>query len=219
MKNYKNEKSPIFITQRRLLGSGKSGLEVSALGFGCMGMNYHRGSHPSREAMIKLVGQVVDRGVTLFDTAETYGPFTNEELVGDALRLYRCGVVISTKFGFARQDGKSIGLDSRPEQIRAAAEGSLKRLKTEMIDLLYQHRFDPNVPIEDVAGTVSDLIREGKVRHFGLCEVGADIIRRAHSVQPLTAVQSEYSLMWREPERDILPVLQELGIGFVPYSP
>ena len=208
-----------LITQRRTLGSGKNSLEVSALGFGCMGMNYHRGLHPDRSAMIKLLRQAAELGVTFFDTAETYGPFTNEELVGEGLAPFRNELVISTKFGFNYEGSAVTGLNSRPERIRWVAEESLKRLKIEVIDLFYQHRFDPNVPIEDVAGTVKDLIQEGKVRHFGLCEVGPQTIRRAHAVQPLTAIQSEYSLMWREPEKDVLPVLEELGIGFVPYSP
>jgi len=208
-----------LISKRRTLGAGDSGMEVSALGFGCMGMNYHRGIHPGREAMIKLVRQAVERGVTLFDTAETYGPFINEELVGEALAPVRNQVMISTKFGFTHEGGKANGLNSRPEHIRRAAEESLKRLRIEVIDLYYQHRLDPAVPIEEVAGAVKDLIKEGKVRRFGLCEVGAETIRRAHAVQPLTAVQSEYHLMWREPEEQVLPVCQELRIGFVPYSP
>ena len=198
---------------------GKSSLEVSALGLGCMGMSYHRGPAPDRNAMIALIRKAVELGVTLFDTAEVYGPFTNEELVGEALFPFRKEVVIATKFGFNFENGKSTGLNSRPERIRQVAEESLKRLKSRSIDLFYQHRFDPNVPIEDVAGTVKDLIREGKVKHFGLCEVGAQTVRRAHSVQPLTAVQSEYSLMWKQPEKEVLPILEELGIGFVPYSP
>lgn len=204
-----------LVSARRKLGT----LEVSALGFGCMGMNYHRGPSPDRKAMIKLAHQVVERGVTFFDTAETYGPFINEELVGEALAPFRNKLVISTKFGFNHEGGVRTGPNSRPERIRKVAEESLKRLRIESIDLFYQHRFDPNVPIEDVAGTVKDLIREGKVKHFGLCEVSAETIRRAHAVQPITAVQSEYSLMWREPEKNVLPALEELGIGFVPYSP
>ena len=198
---------------------GKSGLEVSALGLGCMGMSYHRGPAPDRNAMIVLLRKAVELGVTFFDTAEVYGPFINEELLGDALAPFRKGVAIATKFGFNCEAGKSTGLNSRPERICQVAEESLKRLKRDCLDLFYQHRLDPNVPIEDVAGTVKDLIRQGKVKHFGLCEVGADTIRRAHAVQPLTAVQSEYSLMWREPEAEILPALDELGIGFIPYSP
>jgi aryl-alcohol dehydrogenase-like predicted oxidoreductase len=203
--------------QKRNLG--KSGWEVSALGLGCMGMSYHRGPAPDRNAMIALIRQAVELGVTFFDTAEVYGPFINEELLGEALSPFRKGVAIATKFGFNFEDGKSAGLNSRPEHIRQVVEDSLKRLKSESIDLFYQHRADPSVPIEEVAGTVKDLIRQGKVNHFGLCEVGAETIRRAHAVQPVTAVQSEYSLMWREPETNILPTLEELGIGFVPYSP
>jgi aryl-alcohol dehydrogenase-like predicted oxidoreductase len=206
-----------FKMQKRTLG--KSGLEVSALGLGCMGMSYHRGPAPDRNAMIALIRKAVELGVTLFDTAEVYGPFINEELVGEALAPFRKDVAIATKFGFNCEAGKSTGLNSRPEHIRQAADQCLKRLRRDSIDLFYQHRLDPNVPIEDVAGTVRDLIRQGKVKHFGLCEVGVETIRRAHAVQPLTAVQSEYSLMWREPEAEILPTLDELGIGFVPYSP
>jgi aryl-alcohol dehydrogenase-like predicted oxidoreductase len=203
--------------QKRTLG--KNGLEVSALGLGCMGMSYHRGPAPDRNAMIAVIRKAVELGVTLFDTAEVYGPFINEELVGEALSPFRREIAVATKFGFNFENGKSTGPNSRPERIRVVAEESLKRLKRDSIDLFYQHRLDPNVPIEDVAGTVKDLIRQGKVKHFGLCEVGADTIRRAHAVQPVTAVQSEYSLMWREPEAEILPTLEELGIGFVPYSP
>jgi aryl-alcohol dehydrogenase-like predicted oxidoreductase len=184
-----------------------------------MGMTYNRGPHPDREALIQLARRAVERGVTLFDTAETYGPFRNEELVGDALAPLRNGVTISTKFGFNYEGEKVTGLNSRPERIRQVAEDSLKRLKIEVIDLFYQHRLDPKVPIEDVAGAVKELILAGKVRHFGLCEVGPDTIRRAHAVQPLTAIQSEYHLMWREPELDVLPICRELGIGFVPFSP
>jgi len=213
------QSGPSIIPQRRTLGAGKFAMEVSALGFGCMGMSYHRGLHPPKEAMVKLFRQAVERGVTLFDTAETYGPFVNEELAGEALRPVRKQVMISTKFGFNHEGGRSNGLNSRPEQIRRVAEASLKRLRTDVIDLFYQHRLDPNVPIEDVAGTVKDLIAEGKVRRFGLCEIGADTIRRAHAVQPITAIQSEYHLMWREPEEKVLPVCEELRIGFVPYSP
>jgi aryl-alcohol dehydrogenase-like predicted oxidoreductase len=198
---------------------GKNGLEVSALGLGCMGMSYHRGPAPNRNAMIALLRKAVEFGITLFDTAEVYGPFINEELVGEALSPFPKEVAIATKFGFNIENGKSTGLNSRPERIRQVVEESLKRLKRDSIDLFYQHRLDPNVSIEDVAGTVKDLIRQGKVKHFGLCEVSAETIRRAHAVQPLTAVQSEYSLMWREPEEEILPTLEELGIGFVPYSP
>jgi aryl-alcohol dehydrogenase-like predicted oxidoreductase len=203
--------------QKRKLGN--SCLEVSALGLGCMGMSYHRGAAPDRTAMIALIRKAVELGVTFFDTAEVYGPFINEELVGEALFPFRREVVIATKFGSNIQDGKPTGLNSRPERIRQVAEESLKRLKSESIDLFYQHRFDPDVAIEEVAGTVQDLVRQGKVKHFGLCEVGAETIRRAHAVQPLTAVQSEYSLMWRQPEEEVMPTLEELGIGFVPYSP
>jgi len=198
---------------------GNSNLAVSALGLGCMGMSYHRGPTPDRNAMIALIRKSVELGVTFFDTAEVYGPFTNEELVGEALFPFRNEVVIATKFGFNFENGKSTGLNSRPERIRQVAEESLKRLKSECLDLFYQHRSDPGVPIEDVAGAVKDLVQQGKVKHFGLSEVGSETIRRAHAVQPLTAVQSEYSLMWREPEKDVLPTLEELGIGFVPYSP
>lgn len=214
-----NVSTPSKITKQRTLGSGKYSMEVSALGLGCMGMSYHRGRVPDRKVAIALIRKAVEMGVTLFDTAEVYGPFVNEELVGEALTPLRKDVLISTKFGFNIQDGKMAGPNSRPEHIRQVAEQSLKRLKTDYIDLLYQHRVDPNVPIEDVAGTVKDLIKEGKVRRFGLSEAGAETIRRAHAVQPLTAVQSEYSLMWRNPEERVLPVLEELGIGFVPYSP
>jgi len=218
--NQNGTNSPL-ITQRRTLGSGKHSLEVSALGFGCMGMNYHRGLHPDREAMIKLLRQTAERGVTLFDTAEVYGPFTNEELVGEALAPFRGKVAITTKFGWKIDPGSrtSVGLDSRPQHIKEVAEASLKRLKVDAIDLFYQHRVDPDVLIEDVAGAVKELIQEGKVKHFGLSEAGAKTIRRAHAVQPVTAVQSEYHLMWREPEKDVLPVCEELGIGLVPYSP
>jgi aryl-alcohol dehydrogenase-like predicted oxidoreductase len=215
-----NISNPPVITQRRTLGTGTAALEVSALGFGVMGMNHHRGVSPDRKAMIKLLHQAVEHGVTLFDTAEVYGPFTNEELAGEGLYPYRDKIYVTTKFGHDIVNGKSTGkVNSRPETIRKVAEESLKRLRIETIPLFYQHRFDPDVPIEDVAGTVRDLIQEGKVRHFGLCEVGAETIRRAHVVQPVTAVQSEYHLMWREPEKEVLPVCKELGIGFVPYSP
>jgi len=204
--------------EKRMLG--KSGLGVSALGLGCMGMSYGYGPPKDRKEMIDLLRAAVERGVTLFDTAEAYGPFTNEELVGEALAAIRDRVVIATKFGFRLDpDGKQIGLDSRPEHIRQVAEASLRRLRTDVIDLLYQHRVDPDVPIEDVAGTVKELIREGKVRHFGLSEAGVQTIRRAHAVQPVTALQSEYSLWWREPEKEVFPALEELGIGFVPFSP
>jgi aryl-alcohol dehydrogenase-like predicted oxidoreductase len=198
---------------------GNSGLEVSALGLGCMGMSWSYNPVPDRSDMIRLIHEAIEKGVTFFDTAEVYGPYVNEELVGEALAPYRNKVVIATKFGFNFEDGKSTGLNSRPEHIRQAVEGSLKRLKSETIDLLYQHRVDPNVPIEDVAGTVKDLIQEGKVNHFGLSEAGVETIRRAHAVQPVTALQSEYSLFWREPEAEIIPTLEELGIGFVPFSP
>ena len=198
---------------------GNSGLEVSAIGLGCMGMNHHRGPAPDRTEMITLIRAAVERGVTFFDTAEVYGPFTNEELVGEALQPFRKGAVIATKFGFDLGPGGSGGLNSRPERIRQVAEDSLKRLRVEAIDLFYQHRVDPDVPIEDVAGTVKNLITAGKVKHFGLSEPGAETIRRAHAVQPIAAVQSEYSLWWRLPEADVLPACEELGIGFVPYSP
>ena len=198
---------------------GKSGLEVSALGFGCMGISFGYGPATTREEGVAVVRGAVAGGVTFFDTAEVYGPFTNEELVGEALAPVRDQVVIATKFGFKIESGKQAGLDSRPEHIREVADASLTRLRTDHIDLFYQHRVDPNVPIEDVAGAVRDLILEGKVKHFGLSEAGAQTIRRAHAVQPVTALQSEYSLWWREPERDILPTLEELGIGFVPFSP
>src|SRR5881296_3537875 len=201
---------------------GKSNLEVSALGLGCMGMTFSYGPPPDRKEMISLLRAAVDRGVTFFDTAEVYGPYINEELVGEALAPFRGQVVIATKFGW-KIDPKAerglAGLDSRPEQIKRVAEASLKRLKTDVIDLYYQHRVDPNVPIEDVAGAVKDLIQQGKVKHFGLSEAGVQTIRRAHAVQPVTALQSEYSLWWREPEKEILPTLEELGIGFVPFSP
>ena len=198
---------------------GKSGLEVSAIGLGCMGMSHAFVPLPDRNEMIKLIHAAVDRGVTFFDTAEIYGPFTNEELVGEALAPYRNRVVIATKFGFNYVDGKEAGLNSRPEHIKQAVEGSLKRLKIETIDLLYQHRVDPDVPIEDVAGAVQDLIREGKVRYWGLSEASVATIRRAHKVSPLAAVQSEYSMWWRRPEEELLPALEQLGIGFVPFSP
>jgi len=198
---------------------GNSGLEVSALGLGCMGMSFGYGPAGDKNEMIALIRKAVESGVNFFDTAQIYGPFTNEELLGEALAPFRNDVVIATKFGFHFQDGKSIGLNSRPEYIRQTVEDSLKRLNIETIDLLYQHRVDPNVPIEEVAGTVKELIQEGKVKHFGLSEAGVKIIRRAHAVQPVTALQSEYSLFWREPEAEILPTLEELGIGFVPFSP
>ncbi|HWY62569.1 MAG TPA: aldo/keto reductase [Rhizomicrobium sp.] len=204
--------------QRKL---GNSNLEVSAIGLGCMGLSFAYGPAVDREQGLALIRSAVERGVTFFDTAEVYGPFTNEELVGEALAPFRGEVAIATKFGFGIDPatGRQSGLDSRPEHIRQVAEASLKRLRTDRIDLFYQHRVDPGVPIEDVAGAVKDLIREGKVRHFGLSEAGVRTIRRAHAVQPVTALQSEYSLWWREPEEEILPVLEELGIGFVPFSP
>jgi len=200
---------------------GKSGLEVSAIGLGCMGMSFGYGPPKEKQEMIALLRAAVERGVTFFDTAEVYGPFINEELVGEGLAPFRERVVIATKFGFKLdpKTGRSIGVDSRPEHIKEVAEASLKRLKTGSIDLFYQHRVDPEVPIEDVAGAVKELIHEGKVRHFGLSEPGAQTIRRAHAVQPVTAIQNEYSLWWRKPEEEVLPVLEELGIGFVPYSP
>lgn len=202
--------------QTRTLGN--SGLKVSTLGFGCMGLNFGYGPGPGKQEAVALIREAFDAGVTFFDTAEAYGPFTNEELVGEALAPVRDQVVIATKFGF--QDGLAMaGMDSRPERIRAVADASLKRLKTDRIDLFYQHRVDPNVPMEDVAGTVKELIAEGKVRHFGLSEAGVQSIRRAHAVQPVAALQSEYSLWWREPEQGVLPTCEALGIGFVPFSP
>src|SRR5213596_287424 len=200
---------------------GKSGLEVSAIGLGCMGMSFGYGPPKDKQEMISLIRAAVERGVTFFDTAEVYGPFTNEELVGEALAPVREQVVIATKFGFKfnSETGKQAGLDSRPEHIKQVAEASLKRLRTNVIDLFYQHRVDPDVPIEDVAGAVQELIQAGKVKHFGLSEAGVQTIRRAHAVQPVTALQSEYSLWWREPEEAILPALEVLGIGFVPFSP
>jgi aryl-alcohol dehydrogenase-like predicted oxidoreductase len=204
--------------QKRRLG--KSHLEVSAIGLGCMGMSHSYAPFPDRQQMIGLIRSAVELGITFFDTAQVYGPFTNEELVGEALAPFRERVVIATKFGFKfGPNGEPMGVDSRPETIRQSTEGSLKRLKTDVIDLYYQHRVDPNVPIEDVAGTVKDLIREGKVKHFGLSEAGVQTIRRAHAVQPVTALQNEYSLWWRRPENEVIPTLEELGIGLVPYSP
>src|SRR5437762_3497622 len=204
--------------QKRKLGN--SDLEVSALGLGCMGMSYGYGPAADKQEMISLIRAGVERGITFFDTAEAYGPFTNEELVGEALAPFRGQVVIATKFGFKLgPKGEQMGVDSRPEHIKEVAEASLKRLKTDTIDLFYQHRVDPAVPIEDVAEAVRDLIQEGKVKHFGLSEAGVQTIRRAHAVQPVTALQSEYSLWWREPEMEALPALEELGIGFVPFSP
>src|SRR6516225_10193310 len=206
--------------KKRKLGQG--GLEVSALGLGCMGMSWSYGPPKERQAMISLLRAAVERGVTFFDTAEVYGPLTNEELVGEALATFRGQVVIATKFGWAPAPGdreRWSALNSRPEHIKQAVEGSLKRLKLDTIDLLYQHRVDPNVPIEDVAGAVKELIQAGKVKHFGMSEASVKTIRRAHAVQPLTALQSEYSLWWRKPEQEVIPALEELGIGFVPYSP
>jgi len=203
--------------QKRKLGS--SNLEVSVLGLGCMGMSFGYGTAKDKKEMIGVIRSAVEKGVTFFDTAEVYGPYINEELVGEALEPFKGEVVIATKFGFNIQDGKMAGLNSRPENIRKVVEESLKRLRIETIDLLYQHRVDPEVPIEFVANTVADLIREGKVKHFGLSEAGVQTIRRAHAVHPVTALQSEYSLWWREPEKEILPTLEELGIGFVPFSP
>ena len=200
---------------------GKSGLEVSAIGLGCMGMSFGYGPPKDKQEMISLLRAAVERGVTFFDTAEVYGPFTNEELVGEGLATFREQIVIATKFGFKLdpKSGRSIGIDSRPEHIKEVAEASLKRLKTDVIDLFYQHRVDPEVPIEEVAGAVKELIREGKVKHFGLSEPGVQTIRRAHAVQPVTAIQNEYSVWWRKAEEEVLPVLEELGIGFVPFSP
>lgn len=203
--------------QKRILG--KSGLEVSALGLGCMGLSYGYGPATEKGEAIKLIRRAYELGVTFFDTAEVYGPFTNEALLGEALEPFRDRVVIATKFGFKLENGAITGVDSRPENIRTVAEAALKRLRTDAIDLFYQHRVDPNVPIEEVAGTVKELIKEGKVKHFGLSEAGVQTIRKAHAVQPVTALQSEYSLWWREPEQEILPTLEELGIGFVPFSP
>lgn len=203
--------------QKRKLGN--SGLEVSAIGLGCMGMSFGYGPAADKNEMIALIHKAVEQGITFFDTAEVYGPFVNEELVGEALAPFKGKVVIATKFGFNIQDGKMVGVTSRPEQIKEVAEASLKRLKVDAIDLFYQHRVDPNVPIEDVAGAVKDLIKEGKVKHFGLSEAGANTIRRVHAVQPVTALQSEYSMWTRKYETDVLPTLEELGIGFVAFSP
>ena len=202
--------------KKRVLG--KSGLEVSALGLGCMGLSFGYGPAAEKKNAIELIRKAYELGVTFFDTAEAYGPFVNEEMLGEALQPFRDKVVIATKFGFPGGEVAK-GVDSRPENIRAVAEASLKRLRTDRIDLFYQHRVDPNVPMEDVAGTIKDLIREGKVKHFGMSEAGVQSIRRAHAVQPVAALQSEYSLWWREPEQEILPLLEELGIGFVPFSP
>ncbi len=203
--------------QKRRLG--KNNLEVSAIGLGCMGMTFSYAPFPGKKDMIDMIAKAVEQGVTFFDTAEVYGPYNNEELVGEALAPFRKEVVIATKFGFDIQDGKMVGVNSRPDNIKKAAEGSLKRLRTDVIDLLYQHRVDPNVPIEDVAGTVKDLIREGKVKHFGLSEAGAQTIRRANAVQPVTALQSEYSMWTRQHEKEIIPTIEELGIGLVAFSP
>lgn len=205
--------------KKRTLGTGKHSMEVTALGLGCMGMSYHRGPAPDRKTGIGVIRKAVDMGVTLFDTAEVYGPYTNEELVGEALQPVRKNVLITTKFGFNIQNGQMAGLNGRPEHIRKVIDESLKRLRTDYVDMLYQHRLDPAVPVEDVAGTVKDLIQAGKVRHFGLSEVSVESIRKAHAVQPLTAIQSEYSLMWKLPEKGVLATCEELGIGFVPYSP
>ena len=202
--------------QKRKLG--KSGLEVSAIGLGCMGMSHGYGPASDKKEMISLIHEAIDRGVTFFDTAEVYGPYVNEELVGEALAPFKGKVAIATKFGIQIVNGKQV-LDSKPERIRKSVEGSLKRLKVDTIDLYYQHRVDPNVPIEEVAGVIQDLIKEGKIKHWGLSEAGVKTIRRAHAVHPLTAIQSEYSMMWRSPEEELLPALEELGIGFVPFSP
>lgn len=202
--------------QKRILGT--QGLEVSALGLGCMGLSFGYGQATDKDEAVKLIRAAYENGITFFDTAEVYGPYTNEEVVGEALEPFRKDVVIATKFGFVTGKNSS-GLDSSPQNIRSVAEASLKRLRTDVIDLFYQHRVDPNVPIEDVAGTVKDLIAEGKVKYFGLSEAGVKNIRKAHAVQPVTALQSEYSLWWREPEHEIIPTLEELGIGFVPFSP
>ena len=203
--------------QKRKLG--RSNLEVSAIGLGCMGLSFGLGPAVDKQTGITLIRTAVERGVTFFDTAEVYGAFTNEELVGEALAPFRAKVAIATKFGFKIVDGKQAGLDSRPEHIKEVAEASLKRLRTDVIDLFYQHRVDPNIPIEDVAGALKELIQQGKVKHFGLSEAGVKTIRRAHAVQPVAALQSEYSLWWREPEKEVIPTLEELGIGFVPFSP
>jgi aryl-alcohol dehydrogenase-like predicted oxidoreductase len=213
-----NDSDGETVKKRKL---GKSNLEVSEIGLGCMGMSFGYGPAGDKQQMISVIRAAVDRGVTFFDTAEVYGPFTNEELVGEALAPYRAQVVIATKFGFKidPSTGKQAGLDSRPEHIKEVADASLKRLKTDVIDLFYQHRVDPKVPIEDVAGAIKDLIQQGKVKHFGLSEAGVKTIRRAHAVQPVTALQSEYSLWWREPEAETIPTLEELGVGFVPFSP
>lgn len=208
------------IDRYRTLGTGKASMNVSALGFGVMGMNYNRGPHPDKKTMIRLLHQAVDHGVNLFDTGEVYGPYINEELAGEGLHQYKNRIAVTTKFGHDIVNGKGTGkVNSRPEHIKRVAEQSLKRLKIDSIPLFYQHRFDPNVPIEDVAGAIQDLMKEGKVQHWGLCEVSPDIIRRGHAVQPITAIQSEYHLMWRVQEKEVIPLCEELGIGFVPYSP
>lgn len=216
----KTLKDSKLITQYRTLGKGSATMKVTALGFGCMGLNYNRGKAKSEKEMINLLHKCVDYGITLYDTGEVYGPHTNEELVGKGLSQYK-DICITTKFGHKIIDGKYYygELDSTPKQIRKVCEGSLKRLKRDVIDMFYQHRFDPKVPIEDVAGTVKELIKEGKVRYFGLCEVSSEIIKKAHAEQPVTAIQSEYNLMWQNPEKNIFPTLEKLGIGFVPYSP
>ena len=209
-----------IIDRYRTLGTGKASMNVFALGFGVMGMNYNRGPHPDKKTMIRLLHQAVDHGVNLFDTGEVYGPYINEELAGEGLHQYKNRIAVTTKFGHDIVNGKGTGkVNSRPEHIKRVAEQSLKRLKIDSIPLFYQHRFDPNVPIEDVAGAIQDLIKEGKVQHWGLCEVSPDIIRRGHAVQPITAIQSEYHLMWRVQEKEVIPLCEELGIGFVPYSP
>lgn len=218
-KSEKIKPSPDKITKHRTLGSGKHSMKVSALGLGCMGMSYHRSFIPEKKYMITLIRNAVDMGVNFFDTAEAYGPYTNEVLVGEALGPVRKNIQICTKFGFNIQNNQLSGLNSKPEQIKKVVEASLKSLRTDYIDLLYQHRVDPNVPMEEVAGTVQQLIKEGKVKNFGLSEASAANIRKAHAVQPVTALQSEYSLMTREPEKDVIPTCEELGIGFVPYSP
>lgn len=212
-------KQPFTLSNQRTLGTGSAAFNVSSFGFGVMGLNHHRGEHPDKKALIRMLHEAVERGVTLFDTAECYGPYINEELAGEGLAPFKNRVHITTKFGFDLERETNSPFNSRPERIRKVVENSLRRLKTDVIGILYQHRLDPKVPIEDVAGTVKELIQEGKVLHFGLCEVGEKTIRRAHAVQPITAIQSEYHLMWREPEKDILPLCEELGIGFVPYSP
>ena len=214
------KKSGQYFTKYRTLGTGKNSIEVSVLGLGCMGMSWNRTFIPDRKEMIGLIRRAYEMGVTLFDTAEAYGPFVNEELVGEAIKPFRKDIILCSKFGFKIENGKMTGgFNSKPEHIRSVVEHSLKSLKTDVIDLLYQHRVDPGVPMEDVAGTVKELIKEGKVKHFGLSEAGAESIRKAHSVQPITALQTEYSLMTREPENEVLKVCEELGIGFVPYSP